>query len=122
MTDTELIAEARRVERHTRTTLDTTVADFVRDLADALEARTRAYTELLADYEATKARAEVDPEWEYSVGFNDPEQGWINDGADVHEKYDDARRMYEEPDWMVEDRVVRRRAAGPWELVGGESE
>lgn len=116
----ELIADARKVERRVRSTLDTTVADLVRDLADAFEAREVAYTELLADYEAMKARVEVQPKWEYSVGFDDPEQGWINDSADIHDNYEDAQDMLIEPMWMVEDRVVRRRAAGPWLPVGGE--
>lgn len=62
-----------------------------------------------------------EPEWEYSVGFNDPECGWINDHADIHDNYEDARSDYSEPHWLVEDRVVRRRPAGPWEPVEGES-
>ena len=62
-----------------------------------------------------------EPEWEYSIGFNDPEEGWINDHADIHDNYEDARSDYSEPNWLVEDRVVRRRKAGPWEPVEGEN-
>lgn len=61
-----------------------------------------------------------EPEWEYSVGFNDPECGWINDNADIHDNYEDARSDYSEPKWLVEDRVVRRRKAGPWLSVPSE--
>lgn len=56
-------------------------------------------------------------EWEYSVGFNEPGLGWINDGSEIYDNYYDARSMYDEFDRLVEDRVIRRRKAGPWEVV-----
>ena len=75
---------------------------------------------------ATEVLAALDgapePEWEYSVVFNDPEDGWTNDGADTHDNYEDARNQFSEPYWMVEDLVVRRRKAGPWEPIKGESD
>lgn len=72
-TSRELIAEARRVERRVRSTLDTTVADLVRDLADALEAATN--------------------EWEYGVVRSATGNCWPV--ADIHEARETAVDGYE---------------------------
>ncbi len=116
MTDKELVAKAREVERHVRSTLDTTVADLVRDLADALEGRSESYTELLADYEAMKARTEAEPEWEYQWG----EPGETFEGFDPYATYEEARSAMQKDSDYESHRVMRRRAAGPWEPVGGD--
>lgn len=114
-----LIAEARRVEPRIRSTLDTTVADLVRDLADALEAREVAYTELLADYEAMKARVESEPAWEY--GHEGDTLIGVHANTSRAHALEDAESLTRY--WAQHDkkfRAVRRRAAGPWEPVEGE--
>lgn len=78
----------------------------------------------LIDLKAALSRTAPADEWEYSVGFDDPELGWTNDLAEVHDNREDAEEDFRAGagSWRDDDQIVRRRKAGPWEPIGGDHE
>lgn len=84
----------------------------------------RAFDACINQYVATAINRDGAPEWEYSVGFDDPGHGWTSDIAEIHDEQEDAEEDYRKSygSWLAGDQIVRRRKAGLWLPVEGESE
>ncbi|GAA1915151.1 hypothetical protein GCM10009775_04480 [Microbacterium aoyamense] len=54
--------------------------------------------------------------WEYSIAYPQGD-GWTTDGAEVFETHDAAEVELDSESYLAADRIVRRRPAGPWEVV-----